>query len=87
MSDLEKLRLEIDEITQEMMILFEKRLEVSKAIANYKKENGLPIYQPDREKVLIERYCEDVKYPSLSKAFLENVMALGKELQKEEIEK
>lgn len=86
MSDLEQYRLEIDAITQDMMELFEKRLEVSKKIALYKKSQGLPVFQPEREKALIERYCKDTDYPELSKAFLENLMSLSKALQKEEIE-
>lgn len=87
MLELENLRLEINEITQEMMILFEKRLEVSKQIAQYKKTHRLPIFQPDREKALIDLYCKDAKYQDLSIVFLENLMSLSKEIQKEEIEK
>jgi len=87
MSDLNELRLEINEITEEMMILFEKRLEVSKRIAAYKKEHNLPIFQPEREKELVDRYTKDALYPELSQAFLETLMNLSKTLQKEESEK
>ena len=84
MSDLNALRQEINEITEEMMVLFEKRLEVSKKVAAYKKEHNLPIFQPEREKELIDRYTKDALYPELSQAFLETLMNLSKTLQKEE---
>ena len=84
MSDLNQLRLEINEITSQMVELFEKRLDVSKEVAAYKKANNLPIYQPEREKQVIEMYTKDAKYHELTKMFLESLMTLSKELQKEE---
>ena len=87
MSDLNQLRLEINEITQQMVELFERRLDVSKEVANYKKEHNLPIFQPEREKEVIALYTKDAKYPELTKKFLEELMDLSKELQKEEISK
>lgn len=87
MSELDILRQEINEITQEMMILFERRLDVSKLIAKYKKENDLPIFQPEREKEIIERYLKNVKYKEVGKDFLISLMEISKQIQREEIEK
>ena len=47
--DLNELRLEIDKIDDELVRLFCQRMEVSARIADYKKENGLPIFVPARE--------------------------------------
>ena len=47
--DLNELRLEIDKIDDELVRLFAKRMEVSAHIADYKKENDLPIFVPSRE--------------------------------------
>ena len=47
--DLNELRLEIDKIDNELVRLFVQRMEVSARIADYKKENGLPIFVPARE--------------------------------------
>ncbi len=85
MLEIDELRLEINEITSQMVELFEKRLEVSKKIAAYKQENNLPIYQPEREKEIIDTYTKDVLYPELTKEFLENLMKLSKDIQKEEM--
>ena len=40
MEDLLQLRQEIDEIDQEMVRLFEKRMDVSRRVAEYKIANG-----------------------------------------------
>ena len=87
MSDLKELRDQINEITQEMIMQFEKRLDVSKEIALYKKAHDMPIFQPEREKELIEKYTSNVKYDALTEQFLIHLMSLSKELQKEEINK
>lgn len=47
--DLNELRLEIDKIDDELVRLFGARMEVSARIADFKKENGLPIFVPSRE--------------------------------------
>ena len=47
--NLNELRLEIDKIDDELVRLFAQRMEVSARIADYKKENDLPIFVPSRE--------------------------------------
>ncbi len=47
--DISQLRGQIDAIDDEIVRLFTKRMEVSAAIAEYKKRNSLPIYVPARE--------------------------------------
>ena len=47
--DLNQLRLEIDKIDDDLVRLFVQRMEVSARIADYKKENDLPIFVPSRE--------------------------------------
>ena len=50
MMDLSKLRSRIDEIDEEFVSLFQKRMDVSAEIAQYKKENNLPVFDPARER-------------------------------------
>ncbi len=47
--DIKELRLEIDKIDDELVRLFCARMDVAAQIADYKKENGLPILVPARE--------------------------------------
>ncbi len=48
--DLQELRLEIDKIDDELVRLFGQRMEIAAQIADYKKENCLPILVPARER-------------------------------------
>ncbi len=48
--DLNTLRHEIDNIDDELVRLFCKRMEIASGIAEYKKEHDLPIYVPARER-------------------------------------
>lgn len=48
--DLKEYRTQIDDIDQQLVELFRQRMEVSKGIAAYKKEHGLPILDPGRER-------------------------------------
>ncbi len=48
--DLKELRSEIDDIDTQLVKLFGQRMDVAARIADYKKENGLPIFVPSRER-------------------------------------
>ncbi len=50
MSDLHSLRGEIDSIDEQLLKLFEQRMDVSARVAEYKMQNNLPIFQPQRER-------------------------------------
>ncbi len=54
--DIATLRRELDKIDREITALFEKRMEVSRQVAAYKKENNLPVLDAGREEqVLLSR--------------------------------
>ncbi len=75
--DLNELRLEIDEIDRQMVALFEKRMEISVKVAQYKLEKELPVLDSAREKEKLESISdtagEDMKdyATELYKAILE----------------
>ncbi len=48
--DIGELREKIDAIDEELCALVEKRMNVAADIAEYKKENGVPVYDPRRER-------------------------------------
>lgn len=56
--ELKDLRDQIDNIDDELVQLFAKRMEVSAQIADYKKANGLPIYVPAREREILQDVAE-----------------------------
>lgn len=48
--DLQNLRGQIDKIDDELIRLFEQRMDVSTEIAQYKKQHNIPVYDPERER-------------------------------------
>lgn len=88
--DLNELRRGIDRIDSQMLELFEKRMELCKNIALYKKENNLPIFQSDREVQIIEKIRNRTKNPDLkngTSALFTSIMDISKYLQQQEIMK
>lgn len=53
--DLQESRKRIDEIDQQLLKLFLERMETVTHVATYKIENNLPVFQPEREKEIIQR--------------------------------
>ncbi len=53
--DITELRQEIDRIDTELVQLICNRLDVASKIADYKKENNLPIYHPGREQEVLRK--------------------------------
>ena len=56
--DLKELRGQIDEIDDQLVELFAKRMDVAAAIGDYKKENGLPVFVPAREREKLKDIAE-----------------------------
>lgn len=90
MKSLEQCRQEIDEIDRQLIELFEKRMNVSKDVITYKLAHDLEIYQPEREKAVIEKNKARIHNPELvayGEKFIQEVMDISKEYQTEFISK
>ncbi len=84
MAGIDELRDRIEEIDNEMVRLFEKRMDCAGEIAAFKKEKGLPIYDAGREKVLLERNAAKIKNPDYEpyyRDFLISMMDISKKYQ------
>ena len=84
--EIKDLRNEIDKIDGELTTLFKKRMETAAAIAAYKKENNLPVYDKAREDFLINKntnYIKDENLKDHYKKFLVSLMDISKDYQKE----
>ena len=53
--DLSELRAKLDTIDKQLLALFRERMETVVGVAEYKKREGLPLYQPDREQQILDR--------------------------------
>ncbi|KGK81764.1 prephenate dehydratase [Clostridium sp. HMP27] len=88
MDILQNLRNEIDEIDKQLVELFEKRMETVLKVAQYKKENNIPILNKSREDEVIEKnvkYLKNKGYKRAEAEFLKSVMAISRKAQAKEI--
>ena len=56
--DLNELRSQIDNIDDQLVELFAKRMDIAAAIGDYKKENNLPVFVPARERETLKDVAE-----------------------------
>ena len=84
MSDLENARKIIDEADKEIAELFIKRMGAVKTVAQYKGERGLPIYDEEREKLILQRNVERLQSDELKSYYdilLRSFMDVSKKYQ------
>lgn len=84
MKDLIQCRQEIDEIDEQLIKLFEKRMKVSQDVITYKIKNDMPIFQLDREKQVIEKNVNRIQNEELRKyahLFVQDMMNISKSYQ------
>ena len=84
MKDLNECRKEIDEIDQQLIKLFEQRMKISKEVVTYKLANNMQIFQPKREKDVIEKNVKRLNDSSLqayAHNFVQDIMDIGKSYQ------
>lgn len=84
MTDLEKARLEINDIDKQMAQLFEKRMSAVRLVAEYKRLNGVRVTDSAREAEVIKRNSALVKDEALKPyfiSFLQNNMEVSKAYQ------
>ncbi|MBQ6930497.1 MAG: chorismate mutase, partial [Clostridia bacterium] len=56
--NLQQIRQDIDSIDTQLVNLFRQRLEKAASVAEYKKQNSMSIYDPARERALLERVSD-----------------------------
>ena len=65
MSELDKIRENINSIDEQMAQLFQERMEMSRQVAAFKKDRGLSIRDAERERELIDRDRRFIKDPAV----------------------
>ena len=90
MTELEKCRVEIDEIDRKIIELYEKRMNIVKRVTQYKIENSIPVLDSNRESKMLEKNLNLINelefkkyYPSVLNGFLK----ASKDMQSELIDK
>lgn len=90
MNKLEEARQIINNVDEELIDLFKKRMVASKMVALYKKENDMPIFDAKREEELIKNNClklNDKELEIYYKEFLKSILKISKDYQKDLINK
>lgn len=84
MKDLKQCREEIDAIDEQMMALFEKRMNVAKDVVHYKMAHDMEIFQSEREAQVIQKNISRIHQETLepyAKLFLTSLMNISKTYQ------
>lgn len=90
MEDLNYLREQINEIDEALVELFKKRMSVVSNVANYKIENHMEVLDSSRENQIINKHLKKVEDKTLQnylKEFLQDLMSISRESQKEILSK
>lgn len=88
--DLQKIREEIDIIDGELAHLFEKRMDIVLKVAEYKKQNNLPVKDKAREEKILakcETLVENKEYAEGLKKILRDIMDFSCDIQEKELKK
>ncbi|HUO60035.1 MAG TPA: chorismate mutase [Candidatus Acidoferrales bacterium] len=86
--DIADWRKKIDELDRRLVRLLNERAECAHEIGKLKRNSGMPIYEPDREKVIFDNIKQENKGP-LSDAQLrmvyERLVDVMRQIQREEM--
>ncbi|MDP4177677.1 MAG: prephenate dehydratase [Bacillota bacterium] len=85
MEDISKLRDEIDDIDNKLTKLFEERMNIVKRVAEYKKNNNVPVLNSNREEEVINKNIKNLKDKTLNqyaREYLDSMMTISKNYQK-----
>lgn len=82
--NIDELRLEIDAIDKQLTELFEKRMETAAAIAKYKQENSLPVFNREREREVLNKVTDSVapEFQGYTKTLYQTIFNLSRSYQK-----
>ena len=83
MKDLLEIREQINNIDEQMVGLWKDRMALALSVAEYKKENNMPVYDPQRERELLNRVAEIAgdNLDVYSRVLYETVMSISRSYQ------
>ena len=83
--DIHMLREQINEVDQELVRAFEKRMHIALEIAKYKKENGLPVYDPVREAAVLKKQMAavDAELAGYTQCLYQTIFEVSRRYQQE----
>ena len=87
--ELDKIRESIDKLDGELLELFVQRMKLCCDVAEYKAQNGLPVFQGGREREILERISQTApdEFKGASTLLFSQIMDISKCLQQERLTK
>ena len=88
METLDDYRKKIDNIDKQLIGLFERRMDIVLKVAEFKRQNNLPVLQKSREEQVVGQvvsYLENPDYRHAAADFIRQVMRISRECQKQQI--
>jgi len=85
MRDLSEMRQEIDNIDEQIRLLFIRRMSIVYEIADYKMSQDMTVYDSSREKQVIEKNISKIEDPLFQEYYhevLNAIMKVSKDYQK-----
>jgi chorismate mutase/prephenate dehydratase len=85
MSELDLLRGAIDEVDRQIVYLFERRMEITQKVGEFKKRNEMPVLDAGRERDVLKKKVEWLHNPKLKTdvtALYETIMAISRNQQR-----
>lgn len=81
--DISELRNRIDAIDRELLPLFLQRMEISAAIGEIKRSQGLPVHVPQREREILAAAAEQAgtELAPYAQALYETIFSLSRQYQ------
>lgn len=81
--ELEEIRAGIDEIDGQLLALFCRRMDLVRDVAEYKIENNMPVFHPEREEQILERVSEKAgpDYADYAADFFRSLMQVSRSMQ------
>ena len=87
MRDLNEIRKEINSIDEQLIKLFIQRMDCAKAVGKYKKANGIPILNEEREREILDRvYARGGEYGLYARALFADIIVMSRSLQQKLID-
>ena len=85
--EINKIREEIDSIDKELVDLFIRRMNCSAAVAEYKRQNGMPVLDASRERALLSRISElsGEEFEEYSRTLYSTILDLSRSYQHKQL--
>jgi len=86
--DIADWRKKIDEIDQKLVEILNQRAQAAQEIGRLKRKTSMPIYEPDRERIVLEQVGEQNRGPLEHRHLIqiyERIMDVMRNIQKDEI--